>query len=63
MVDFYKDFQLLKFYGLKPPVSLHLEQPLGGTEKGANSISIDKKIVFEAMKNDLKTIRELWAMA
>ncbi len=63
MVNFYKYFQLLKSYGLKPPVSLHLEYPLGGAEKGANSISIDKKFVFEAMKNDLETIRELWARA
>ncbi len=63
MVDFTKYFQLLKSYGLNPPVSLHLEYPLGGAEKGKYSINIDKKIVFDAMKKDLLTIRELWKNA
>ena len=61
MVDFTKYFRLLKAYGLKPPVSMHLEYPLGGAEKGKFSISIDKQIVFNAMKKDLSSIRELWA--
>ena len=63
MVDFTKYFRLLKTYGLKPPVSMHLEYPLGGAEKGRFSISIDKQKVFDAMKNDLSAIRELWANA
>ncbi|MDN3643942.1 sugar phosphate isomerase/epimerase family protein [Lutimonas halocynthiae] len=63
MVNFTKYFQLLKAYNLNPPVSLHLEYPLGGAEKGKFSISVDKKIVFDAMKKDLSSIRELWAKA
>ncbi len=63
MVDFTKYFKLLKFYGLKPPVSLHLEYPLGGAENGSYSISIDKAQVFNAMKNDLSAIRTLWLNA
>lgn len=63
MVNFTKYFQLLKAYNLNPPVSLHLEYPLGGAEKGKFSISVDKKKVFDAMKNDLSSIRELWAKA
>ncbi len=63
MVNFNKYFKLLKYYGLNPPVSLHLEYPLGGAEKGKYQITIDKKIVFEAMKNDLQTIRTLWKNA
>jgi sugar phosphate isomerase/epimerase len=63
MVDFEKYFRLLKSYGLNPPVSLHLEYPLGGAEKGHDSIRVDKKIVFDAMKNDLLSIRELWKNA
>ena len=60
MVDFSKYFKLLKQYDLKPPVSLHLEYPLGGAEKGRSSITVDKKIVYDAMKQDLMAIKKLW---
>ena len=63
MVNFTKYFKILKSYGLNPPVSLHLEYPLGGAEKGKYNITIDKKIVFDAMAKDQKTIRELWEKA
>ena len=60
MVDFTTYFKLLKKYGLQPPVSLHLEYPLGGAEKGKRELTVDKKVVFDAMKKDLTTIQELW---
>ena len=63
MVDFNRYFKLLKSYGLKPPVSLHLEYPLGGAEKGRYSIDVDEKIVFDAMKKDLVLIQKLWKEA
>jgi sugar phosphate isomerase/epimerase len=63
MVDFTKYFRILKKYKLNPPTSLHLEYPLGGAEKGLFSISIDKKLVFDAMKKDLNTIHKLWQEA
>ena len=63
MVDFDKYFKLLKKYKLKPPVSLHLEYDLGGAEKGLSKISVDKKVVFDAMKRDLKTLQDLWKSA
>lgn len=63
MVDFKSYFQLLKNYGLKPPVSLHLEYPLGGAEKGKYEITVDKKVVFEAMKKDLASIQKIWKQA
>ncbi len=63
MVDFKKYFKLLKHYKLKPPVSLHLEYNLGGAEKGKNIITVDKKIVFDAMKKDLNAVQELWKQA
>jgi len=63
MVDFNRYFTLLKKRGINPPVSLHLEYPLGGAEKGQNKITIDQKIVFDAMKKDLKTIQKLWKQA
>ncbi len=63
MVDFKSYFKLLKSYGLKPPVSLHLEYPLGGADKGRYEITVDKKVVFDAMKKDLKTIQLIWEEA
>ncbi|MGY8915088.1 MAG: sugar phosphate isomerase/epimerase, partial [Flavobacteriales bacterium] len=63
MVDFKKYFKLLKHYHLKPPVSLHLEYDLGGAEKGDREISVDKKLVFDAMKRDLNKVQQLWKEA
>lgn len=63
MVDFDAYFKLLKKYNLKPPVSLHLEYDLGGAEKGYNEISVDKKVVYDAMKQDLKALQKLWREA
>lgn len=63
MVDFDTYFKLLKKNNLKPPVSLHLEYDLGGAEKGNTTISVDKKVVFDAMKKDLKAIQKLWREA
>ena len=63
MVDFDKYFKLLKKYRLKPPVSLHLEYDLGGAEKGHSSITLDKKVIFDAMIKDLKAIHRLWKKA
>lgn len=60
MVDFISYFKILKKYRLNPPVSLHLEYPLGGAEKGLSKISVDKKVVFDAMKKDLNAVKTLW---
>ncbi|AUP78689.1 sugar phosphate isomerase/epimerase family protein [Flavivirga eckloniae] len=63
MVNFDAYFKLLKQYRLKPPVSLHLEYPLGGAEHGKTNIAVDKKVVFDAMKKDLNSIQKLWKAA
>jgi len=63
MVNFSKYFKQLKSYGLKPPVSLHCEYPLGGAEKGRSEITVDPKVVYDAMKKDLSLIQKLWAAA
>jgi len=63
MVDFDTYFKLLKKYKLKPPVSLHLEYDLGGAEKGNHTLSVDKKVVFDAMKSDLNKVQHLWQNA
>lgn len=63
MVDFNGYFKLLKSFGLKPPVSLHLEYPLGGAEKGGFEISVDPQVVFDAMKKDLIALQKIWQQA
>jgi len=63
MVDFISYFRLLKKYDLRPPVSLHLEYPLGGAEHGAHKISINHSEVYKAMEKDLITIKQLWREA
>ena len=60
MVDFKTYFKLLKQYQVNTPVSLHMEYPLGGAENGDVKLTCDKKVVFDAMKRDLKKVRELW---
>ncbi len=63
MVDFNTYFQLLKSYNLRVPVTLHLEYPIGGAEHGDTKLSLDQKVVFQAMKTDLQKVHELWKQA
>lgn len=60
MVDLKTYFSLLKKFNIQVPLSLHFEYPLGGAEHGSSQISIDKKIIFAAMKRDLRKVKELW---
>ena len=60
MVDFKSYFTLLKEYSLNVPISLHYEYPLGGAEHGGTEISVDKKVVFNAMKKDLQKLHAMW---
>ena len=57
MVDFPKYFSLLRQYGLNVPISLHCEYPLGGAEHGARQISVDKKVVLDAIQKDLTRLK------
>jgi len=63
MVDFDRYFKLLKKHQLRPPVSLHVEYPLGGAEEGSSVIAVDRKVVFDALKKDLNTIHRFWKEA
>ena len=63
MLDFNRYFSLLKKYKINVPVSLHLEYDLGGAQRGATSITMDKKEVFKYMKDDLLFLREAWKKA
>jgi len=63
MVDFKTYFSFLKANNINVPVSLHLEYDLGGAERGLSSITVDKKVVYTAMKKDLETLQQLWLEA
>ncbi|MCF2498486.1 sugar phosphate isomerase/epimerase family protein [Dyadobacter chenhuakuii] len=63
MVDFKTYFKLLKDNKVDVPICLHLEYPLGGADQGADKITVDKKVVFDAMRRDLKRAKELWQEA
>lgn len=63
MVDFKTYFKLLKDSQIQVPFCLHLEYPLGGADQGADKITVDKKVVFDAMKTDLAKLKELWQAA
>lgn len=63
MVDFKGYFRLLKKYGLRPPVSLHLEYALGGAEKGHKELSVAPQVVYDAMRSDLEKVHQLWREA
>ncbi len=63
IINFAHYFKLIKQYNIHVPVTLHIEYPLGGAEKGNTEITIDKKEVFKAMKKDLKKLHELWQQA
>ncbi len=60
MVDFRTYFQLLKKMNIQVPVSLHLEYPIGGAEHGDKKLTVDHKLVFNAMKSDLQKIHNIW---
>ncbi len=63
MVDFDSYFKFIKKNNIQVPVCLHLEYPLGGADQGASKITVDKKVVFDAMKRDLAKAKELWEKA
>ncbi len=63
MVDFPAYFKQLKSLGIRVPVSMHVEYPLGGAEKGKREITVDEEVVYLAMRQDLGRIREMWGAA
>lgn len=58
-VDFAEFFKMTKEYSLSVPLSLHLEYPLGGADKGKNKLTIGPDIVLAAMAKDLKYLRSI----
>lgn len=63
MVDWKAYLRMIKAFHIDIPVSLHLEYPLGGAERGRRELTADPQIVYDAMKKDLNTFRQLWKEA
>jgi L-ribulose-5-phosphate 3-epimerase UlaE len=57
MVNFKKFLALVKESNFAGPVQMHFEYPLGGADKGATTLSVDKSQVIAAMKTDLAKLR------
>jgi L-ribulose-5-phosphate 3-epimerase len=60
MVDFIGYFKLLRKLNIHPIVSMHAEYDLGGANHGDRKLTISKKKVYEALRKDLTTLRDLW---
>lgn len=57
-VDFPRFFDLLNQWDIKADMTLHLEYPLGGADKGASSLDIPAEVVIRALKQDLEFLRQ-----
>lgn len=58
MVDFKRFLSTLKQINFSGPISFHFEYPLGGANKGARQLTMEKEKVISAMRRDLKTLKE-----
>jgi sugar phosphate isomerase/epimerase len=63
VVEFEKYFGMLKELSFAGPISLHLEYPLGGANRGREEITISGDAVRDAMRRDLGTLRSMLAEA
>lgn len=56
-VDFKRFFGIISKLGIRCPISVHYEYPIGGAEHGAKEIAMKKEEVFSMMKKDLLTLK------
>ncbi len=61
MVDFPKFAGMLKQLKVHVPLSLHIEYPIAGADHGARKLTGDKRIVLNAMREDLKFCHDLFS--
>ena len=57
-VDFGRFFGLLDELKIEGPMTLHMEYPLGGADKGASEITMPPEQIIEAMRTDLTRLRK-----
>lgn len=58
-VNFKRYFQLLEQLEIKAPITLHMEYPLGGADKGKHEITLPPEEILNAMKVDLEFIKNV----
>jgi L-ribulose-5-phosphate 3-epimerase len=58
-VDFKEFLSVLRLDPSSLPISIHLEYPLGGADKGEKELTVPPSTVLEAMKKDLSFVRGL----
>ena len=58
-VDFPYFFALLEQWGIDADMTLHLEYPLGGADKGKSELTVPKEDVIQAMEQDLSFLEEM----
>lgn len=58
-VDFPRYFDLLQKWDVNADMTLHLEYPLGGADKGKSELTIPAEQVTAAMKQDLEFLRSV----
>jgi sugar phosphate isomerase/epimerase len=64
MVDFNRYFAMLKAGGFSGPVQLHMEyDELGGADSGKSELTIPKAQVLKLMRQDIDTLKRMFAEA
>ena len=63
MVKFPQFFAMLGKTDFHGPVQIHYEYPLGGADKGATQLTMDRANILGAMKNDVVKLRRWMAEA
>jgi L-ribulose-5-phosphate 3-epimerase len=59
LIDYPRFFSMIKRDGLRVPMSVHYEFPLGGAEHGATTLTVNRDAVISAMKRDCEKLRSL----
>ena len=57
LVDIFKYAQVMRDIGFNGPMELEAEYPLGGSNTGANEITLPRIQVIGSLKRDVLTIR------
>ena len=63
MVKFPQFFAMLAKTDFQGPLQIHYEYPLGGADKGATELTMDRQIVLDAMKKDVVILKKWLAEA
>jgi L-ribulose-5-phosphate 3-epimerase len=59
VVDLKQYMNVIRNAGIRCPISIHYEYPLGGADQGASKITVEGAQVLTAMKKDLEYVKQL----